>query len=131
MATTGTAGTGGPVPGSTVATAAGTAGNLGRMDVHHNNAHGGVAGAGVGGGATVLQHQLASLLDTAQRLLAESAGVSGYTQDYGKIAAAPQPAVYTLMAMQVCQRGFKDFAAAMAIKSAFNPCQKVNAYQTE
>ena len=90
MTTTGPAGTGGPVPSA--ATATGAATNL-RMDVHHNNPH--------GGGATALQHQLASLLDTAQRLLAESAGVSGYTQDYGKIAAAPQPAVYTLMAMQV------------------------------
>ena len=102
MATTATGGgaTGPGAPSTTSGT--GTAATNLRMDggnIHHNTMHG---GGGVGGiGVPALQHQLASLLDTAQRLLAESTGVSGYTQDYGKIAAAPQPAVYTLMAMQV------------------------------
>ena len=101
MATTATGGgaTGPGAPSTTSGT--GTAATNLRMDggnIHHNTMHG---GGGGGIGVPALQHQLASLLDTAQRLLAESTGVSGYTQDYGKIAAAPQPAVYTLMAMQV------------------------------
>ena len=51
-----------------------------------------------------IHSQLAQLLDNAQRVLAESgATVNGYPHDYGKMSAAasqPQPAVYSLVAMQ-------------------------------
>ena len=75
-------------------------GHGGGMGMHGNAAVGNLHGPMAAGS---LPQQLGYLLETAQRLLAESTGVSGYSQDYGKIAAAPQPAVYTLMAMQVCK----------------------------